>query len=102
MDGLINWKAETDEAVKHLVRLIQAETTNPPGNELPAILTLKDILEGAGFPQDGFEIVESAPNRVNLVARIRGDGTERPFLMSGHVDVVPVEREYWSHDPFGG
>lgn len=98
----VNWQAETDETVKHLVRLIQAETTNPPGNELPAILIVKDILESVGFPQENYKIVESAPNRVNLVARIQGNGTERPFLMSGHVDVVPVEREYWSHDPFGG
>lgn len=98
----LNWQMATEETVKHLVRLIRAETVNPPGNELPAILVVKDILERAGFPQVGFKIVESAPNRVNLIARIKGDGSERPFLLSGHVDVVPVEREYWSHHPFGG
>ena len=98
----LNWKMATEETVNHLVRLVQAETINPPGNELPAILIVKDILEGAGFPQDAFKIVESAPNRVNLIARIKGDGSERPFLLSGHVDVVPVEKEHWSHDPFGG
>jgi len=98
----MNWKLATEETVKNLVRLIQTETINPPGNELPAIMVVKDILEGAGFPQEAIKIVESAPNRVNLVARIKGDGSERPFLMSGHVDVVPVEREHWSHDPFGG
>src|SRR4030065_2806406 len=98
----INWKKATDETVSNLVRLLQAETVNPPGNELPAIMVVKDILEKAGFPQEAITIVESAPNRVNLVARIKGDGTERPLLMSGHVDVVPVERERWSHNPFGG
>jgi acetylornithine deacetylase/succinyl-diaminopimelate desuccinylase-like protein len=98
----INWQKETDETVQHLVRLIQAQTVNPPGNELPAILIVKDILEGAGFPKDAIQIVESTPKRVNLIARLKGDGTERPFLMSGHVDVVPVEREHWTHDPFGG
>jgi acetylornithine deacetylase/succinyl-diaminopimelate desuccinylase-like protein len=98
----MNWQMASEETVRHLVMLIQAETTNPPGNELPAILIVKDILEGAGFPQEAFKIVESAPNRVNLIARIKGDGSERPFLLSGHVDVVPVEREHWSHDPFGG
>jgi acetylornithine deacetylase/succinyl-diaminopimelate desuccinylase-like protein len=98
----LNWQIETEETVRHLVRLIQAETTNPPGNEVPAIMIVKEILDGAGFLQEGFKIVESAPNRVNLIARIKGDGSERPFLMSGHLDVVPVEREHWSHDPFGG
>src|SRR4030067_1453958 len=96
------WKMAVDETVNNLVRLIKVETVNPPGNELPAIMIIKDILEKAGFPQDAFNIVESAPNRVNLVARIKGDGSERPLLLSGHVDVVPVEREYWSHNPFGG
>jgi acetylornithine deacetylase/succinyl-diaminopimelate desuccinylase-like protein len=102
MAELMNWKRETDETVKHLVRLIQAKTVNPPGNELPAVLIVKDILEGAGFPPEGFQIVESTTERVNLVARLKGDGSEQPFLMSGHLDVVPVEREHWSHDPFGG
>src|SRR4030042_5420991 len=102
MTDLMNIKQSVNETVGNLVRLIQAETVNPPGNELPAILIIKDILEKAGFPPDAFNIVESAPNRVNLVARIKGDGTERPLLLSGHVDVVPVEREYWSHNPFGG
>src|SRR4030042_526290 len=98
----INWKTATQETVRHLVRLIQAETVNPPGNELPAILEVKDILERAGFPGEAFQILESAPNRVNLVARIKGNGSERPLLLSGHVDVVPVEMDHWSHDPFGG
>jgi acetylornithine deacetylase/succinyl-diaminopimelate desuccinylase-like protein len=98
----INWNMATDETVKHLVSLIQAPTINPPGNELPAIVVVKDILDTAGFPQEWYRIVESAPNRVNLVARIKGDGSERPFLLSGHVDVVPVEREQWNYDPFSG
>jgi acetylornithine deacetylase/succinyl-diaminopimelate desuccinylase-like protein len=102
MSEPINWKMASEEAVSNLIRLIKTETVNPPGNELPAILVVKDILERAGFPQEWFTIVESAPKRVNLVARLRGDGTERPLLLSGHVDVVPVEREYWQHDPFGG
>ena len=98
----IEWNSEVEEIVQNLSRLIRAETVNPPGNELPAIRVVKDILERAGVPADMFTIVESAPNRVNLVARLRGDGSERPLLLSGHVDVVPVEREHWSHDPFGG
>lgn len=102
MSQPINWQDATTETVHHLIRLIQAETVNPPGNELPAILVVKEILEQNGFGADDFTIVESAPGRANLVARLRGDGSARPLLLSGHVDVVPVEREYWAHDPFGG
>ena len=102
MPQMIDINKATEETVKHLVRLVQAETINPPGNELPAIMVVKEILDGAGFPQNAYKIVESEPNRVNLVARLKGDGSERPLLLSGHVDVVPVERDQWSHDPFGG
>ena len=102
MTELMNMNLAVEEIVANLVRLIQAETINPPGNELPAILVVKDILEKAGFPQEAFTIVESAPNRGNLVARIKGDGSERPLLLSGHLDVVPVERDRWTRDPFGG
>jgi acetylornithine deacetylase/succinyl-diaminopimelate desuccinylase-like protein len=54
--------------------------------------------------KDGIDstILESAPTRGNLVARIKGDGSSSPFMMMGHVDVVPVERESWTQDPFGG
>lgn len=102
MNAQLNWKENVDETVQNIVRLVRAETVNPPGNEMPAIMIVKDILEKADFPQKAFTIVESAPNRVNLVARLRGDGSKRPLLLSGHVDVVPVERDKWTHDPFGG
>jgi acetylornithine deacetylase/succinyl-diaminopimelate desuccinylase-like protein len=102
MNQDINWKSATDETVQHLTRLIRAVTVNPPGNELPAILVVKDILEREGLGPEDFKIVESAPGRVNLIARLHGDGSQRPLLLSGHVDVVPVEREHWTHDPFGG
>jgi len=97
-----HWPTATQDTVQHLTRLIQAETVNPPGNEMPAIQIVKEILEQNGFGPDDFTIVESAPGRANLVARLKGDGSQRPLLLSGHVDVVPVERQHWTHDPFGG
>ena len=98
----INWDTLTSETVQNLSRLIQAETTNPPGNEMPAIQVIKEILEREGIPPQAYTILEPAPGRANLVARLRGDGSSRPLLLSGHVDVVPVEPEHWTHPPFGG
>lgn len=98
----LNWQAETAEAVENLVRLVRIDTTNPPGNELPAVLLVRDILTGCGFPPEQITILEPAPGRANLVARLRGDGSQRPLLLSGHVDVVPVEREHWTRQPFAG
>jgi acetylornithine deacetylase/succinyl-diaminopimelate desuccinylase-like protein len=102
MTTAINWDAITQEAVEHLQNLIRMDTTNPPGNELPAVLYIRDVLLKAGLPENSIQILESAPGRANLVARIRGDGSAKPLLLTGHVDVVPVERKYWTHDPFSG
>jgi len=102
MPDPINWEAAENETVNNLIRLIQVESVNPPGNEEPAVLLVKEILESAGFPDDSITIVESAPRRANLVARLSGDGSQRPLLLTGHVDVVPVEREHWTRDPFSG
>jgi acetylornithine deacetylase/succinyl-diaminopimelate desuccinylase-like protein len=98
----LKWDALTDQTAGNLARLIQARTINPPGNEIEAILVIKDILEREGFPREDFTILESAPGRANLIARLHGDGSRAPFLLSGHVDVVPVEEDHWSRDPFGG
>lgn len=49
------------------------------------------------------ELIETAPNRVNVVARIDGVDQERAGLvLHGHIDVVPAVIEDWSVDPFGG
>ncbi|HET6485774.1 MAG TPA: M20/M25/M40 family metallo-hydrolase [Spirochaetia bacterium] len=97
-----DWDSLTQETVRNLSRLLQAQTANPPGNEEPAVEVIRQILEANGFPSRDLAIVESAPHRVNLVARLPGDGSLRPLLLSGHTDVVPVERERWARDPFGG
>jgi acetylornithine deacetylase/succinyl-diaminopimelate desuccinylase-like protein len=97
----LDWKAATAETVENLQRLVRIDTTNPPGNELPAVLLIKEILLQNGFPGEDIQVLESAPGRANLVARLRGDGSKRPLLLSGHVDVVPVEPQHWSHAPFG-
>ena len=45
-------------------------------------------------------MISTAPNKGNLVARLRGDGTRRPILLLAHIDVVPAGSEKWAHDPF--
>ena len=48
-------------------------------------------------------IYESAPGRCNVIARIKGRDSNRPGLvLHGHLDVVPVNADDWSVDPFCG
>ena len=91
--------AVRDEVTAILQHLIRFDTVNPPGNETPCLQWVADLLRYDGIDST---LLESAPGRGNLVARLKGDGSKPPFLFMGHVDVVPVERERWTHDPFGG
>src|SRR3954468_9709337 len=85
-------------AVELLGRLIQANTVNPPGNEDRAQGFLFELLSAAGFE---CEILEAAPGRPNLLARLRGgDGPTLAFL--GHVATVRAEPDDGSFDPGAG
>jgi acetylornithine deacetylase/succinyl-diaminopimelate desuccinylase-like protein len=46
------------------------------------------------------QILESAPGRGNLIARLQGNGQKRPLLLLAHVDVVPVEGQPWTVPAF--
>jgi len=86
-----------DEAIQILQGLIRIDTSNPPGNETKAAQYLKGILDKEGIPS---EIIALEPARGNLVARIKGNGKAKPLLLIAHLDVVGVEREKWTMDPF--
>ncbi len=86
------------EAVEHLAALVKLDTSNPPGNEILAAEYIKRVLDREGIAS---EIIESAPGRASIVARLAGNGKKKPLLLMGHMDVVGVEREHWTVDPFG-
>ena len=94
-----DWSSAEAEAVAHLQTLIRFDTTNPPGNELPLANYLTEALA-----RDGIEsrLLVPAANRAAVIARLKGNGKKRPVMLMAHMDVVGVEREKWSCDPFGG
>lgn len=87
------------DSLATLVDLIRFDTSQPEGNEYLAADYLRARLEKAGIPSETFA---PAPGRASIVARIKGNGTKRPLLLLGHTDVVTVERENWTFDPFLG
>jgi acetylornithine deacetylase/succinyl-diaminopimelate desuccinylase-like protein len=87
------------ETIAVLQRLIRFDTTNPPGNELPLAEWIHQAFVAEGIES---QLLIPAPNRAAIVARIRGDGRGGPVMLLAHMDVVGVERDKWSHDPFGG
>lgn len=98
-DGTLDWKALEDEAVTLLSRYIQIDTTNPPGNEIKAAEFFKEIFERAGIE---VRIIESAPGRGNVYARLPGDGSKKALVLLNHMDVVPADAKLWKEAPFSG
>src|SRR5262245_9624431 len=94
---MIDWTEATAEAIRHFKSLLRIDTTNPPGNERPAADYVSRVLTEAGIDH---QILESEPSRASVVARLRGNGKKGALLLNGHLDVVPVDREHWKHDPF--
>lgn len=87
------------EATHLLQRLIQLDTVNPPGNELPAAELLRDHLEGAGF---SCELLGAERERPNLVARLDGEQDGPTLCLLGHTDTVLANPAEWEHDPWSG
>lgn len=93
-----DWSAAEREALRHYQALVRLDTSDPPGNEQPAVDYLRGVLEREGIAVQTFA---SQPNRPNLVARLKGNGSRRPILIMGHTDVVNVDPSKWAHPPFG-
>jgi acetylornithine deacetylase/succinyl-diaminopimelate desuccinylase-like protein len=84
-----------------LVELIRNRCVNDgspdSGQEHRSADTITDFL-GAGAT--AFEV---HPGRTSIVYRVPGTDPEAPrLLLMGHIDVVPVNEDGWSRDPFGG
>ncbi|HET7456276.1 MAG TPA: M20/M25/M40 family metallo-hydrolase [Gemmatimonadaceae bacterium] len=94
-----DWDRVREETLEHLRQLIRVVTVNPPGDEIGAARYLERTLAAAGVETHLFE---PAPGRAAFVARIRGSGAKAPLLLMAHMDVVGVEPENWSVDPFAG
>ena len=100
------------DAARFAADLIRIDTTNRGGGdarERPAAEYVAARLAEAGLEP---VLLESAPGRANVVARISGAGVGRgrgwgrsragALLLHGHLDVVPADPADWSVHPFSG
>jgi acetylornithine deacetylase/succinyl-diaminopimelate desuccinylase-like protein len=92
-----DWDRIAIEARQNFETVLRLDTSNPPGNETRVAEYLERTLSAEGIEA---ELVALEPERANLVARIRGNGSKEPILIMAHTDVVGVQRENWSVDPF--
>jgi len=92
---------DAEQVVDLTKALVAVDTRNPPGRESP----IEDVVRAAlDRWQPRWTSVEPAPGRLSLLAELphpAGPDYDRPTLIvNGHLDVVPVGADGWSHDPF--
>lgn len=91
---------ETVLLCQELIRFPSVNHGEGVGDERAIANYVSEKLSEVGIAS---ELIETAPNRVNVVAKIDGNDSSRPGLvLHGHLDVVPVNAEDWSVDPFSG
>ncbi len=90
----------TDPTAALLQELIRANSSNPPGITQGVADVLSPKFKALGFEVNVIPTPDSG--KVHFIARLRGDGSKKPVLLAAHADVVGVEREKWTVDPFAG
>ncbi|NWG04708.1 MAG: M20/M25/M40 family metallo-hydrolase [Syntrophaceae bacterium] len=95
----MDWDQLLIEAARHLQEYLRINTVNPPGNEVEGAKFFKKIFDSESIPS---QLFEPSPGRGSLLATLKGNGKKKPILLLNHMDVVPVEKEHWTVDPFEG
>lgn len=95
----VDWDDVKEESIGLMIDLVRIDSSNPPGNETKVAEYIRDVLAREGIKSEMYAL---DPDRANLVTRIKGNGSKRPILIMGHTDVVGVQADKWSEDPFGG
>ena len=94
-------EALRQDAIATMSRYVQFDTTNPPGNELPAAEWLRDQIILRRITRD-VTVHQPFPGRGLVIARILGAEPLKPLMINHHMDVVAADPSQWTHPPFGG
>jgi len=92
-------KPEDFDPISFLQQLVRLDTCDPPGNESEIAQLVHRQLLAFGVEST---LDEFRPKRVNVLGRIRGAGKKAAFVLSSHMDTVPVGTLPWERPPFSG
>ena len=96
----LSLEEETIRICQELIRIPSVNYGEGKGDERAIAAYVVESLAEVGIKATSYE---SAPNRVNVVAKIKGSDSSRAGLVvHGHIDVVPAEAKDWAVDPFSG
>ncbi|HTS87782.1 MAG TPA: M20/M25/M40 family metallo-hydrolase [Gemmatimonadales bacterium] len=88
------------EARAIFAELIGINSTEEHGSTTPAARAVAARFLAAGFPAADVAVVGPDSTHLNVVARFRGTGRQKPILLLAHLDVVEALPSDWSLDPF--
>lgn len=99
-EQIIELETETITLCQEMIRIPSVNHGEGQGDEKAMAEYVASKLAEVGIKS---ELIETAPNRVNVVAKVEGADQSRPGLvLHGHIDVVPANAADWSVDPFSG
>lgn len=99
-DQIRELEDETITLCQDLIRIPSVNHGEGRGDEKKVAEYIAGKLAEVGIE---YELIETAPNRINVVAKIAGVDQSRPgLILHGHIDVVPADSKDWSVDPFSG
>jgi acetylornithine deacetylase/succinyl-diaminopimelate desuccinylase-like protein len=95
-------RTKWDSVARSLFKeLIEINTQNSDGSTLKAAQAMAARLKAVGFPDSDVVVLENAPRKGNLIARLRGRNTgKKPILLLSHIDVVEAKPEDWTLPPY--
>lgn len=92
------WEVTARELLRELIEINTSESS---GSTLKAAQAMAARLKAAGFPDSDVEVLENAPRKGNLIARLRGRPSgKKPIMLLSHIDVVEANAEDWTLPPF--
>ncbi|KAG5677567.1 hypothetical protein PVAND_007317 [Polypedilum vanderplanki] len=91
---------ENDEEIKIFREYLRIKTVHPNINYAPCVEFLKRQADEIGLE---FHVVyPSSEMKPLCIISYHGTNSKlKSIMLSSHMDVVPVDRECWSYDPFG-
>ncbi|BFF91990.1 aminoacylase-1-like [Drosophila madeirensis] len=95
--GLEEW--ENDEEIKIFREYLRIPTVQPDVDYTACVEFLKRQASSLNLPVD--VVYPSLPTKPVVIIKWEGSQPELPsIILNSHMDVVPVFRDKWTHDPF--
>ncbi len=100
----LDYAVMKQEAVELLQNLIRNKCINKErvdsGFEMRSVNTLIEYFKKYGI--NDYQVFEPAPDRGNLLVRLKGSDNAPSLMFESHLDVVPANADNWDVDPYSG